>query len=195
MRHLSPDAFVDLLDGTTPETEVPHLRECARCRATLEELRATWLAAADVEVPEPSPLFWDHLSRRVHDGVAAEPAPRAPWWRIDWSWRPIELAGAALATLALVLFVQAPRRSPSTPAAPETAAVVGAPSAGAEPMVSLPDDESIDLMVDLAGDLDWDAAAEIGLAMQGGTDLAVAHLTPGEQAELQRLLSEVVGTM
>jgi len=23
------------------------------------------------EVPEPSPLFWEHLSQRVHDAVAA----------------------------------------------------------------------------------------------------------------------------
>ena len=54
-------------------------------------------------MPEPSPLFWDHLSSRVHDAVAAEGQPRAPWWRIDWSWSSVGLAGAAVAATDAVI--------------------------------------------------------------------------------------------
>ena len=89
MTHLYPDTFVDLLDGTLAASAVPQLASCDTCRQQLANLRVTWQAAADVEVPEPSPLFWDHLSARVHDAVSAEMQPRAAWWRIDWSWTAV----------------------------------------------------------------------------------------------------------
>ena len=59
---------------------------------------------AEVEVPEPSPLFWDHLSARVRDAVAAEPARR--WWSGVRSW-PRWLMPAASPRCR-----DAPRRTP-----------------------------------------------------------------------------------
>ena len=38
------------------------------------ELRGAIEAAAEVSVPEPSPLFWNHLSERVRTAVAEEHA-------------------------------------------------------------------------------------------------------------------------
>src|SRR5438445_3838913 len=70
--HLTPDDLVDLADGTRPESSAPHLASCATCRAQLNEMRAMMSAAADVDVPEPSPLFWDHFSQRVHDAVETD---------------------------------------------------------------------------------------------------------------------------
>src|SRR5438132_12929430 len=70
--HLTPDDLVDLADGTRPESSAPHLASCATCRAQLNEMRAMMSAVADVDVPEPSPLFWNHFSQRVHEAVAAE---------------------------------------------------------------------------------------------------------------------------
>lgn len=192
MTHLPPDTFVDLLDGTVAEDAVPHLATCDTCRQQLAELRVTWQAAADVDVPEPSPLFWDHLSARVHDAVAAEVQPRAPWWRSDWSWTSVGLAGAAVAALALVAFLQMPRPvapagGTSEPAAAGTVASLAAPE-----LVVLPDDESIGLMADLASDLDWDGVAELGLAPVGGTERAASEMTADERVELQRLLREAL---
>jgi len=192
MTHLSPDTFVDLLDGTLAEETVPHLATCASCRQQLAELRVTWQAAAAVDVPEPSPLFWDHLSARVHDAVAADVQPRAPWWRIDWSWTSVGLAGAAVAALALVAFLQVPRPvvrpgGTSEPAAGGAVASLAAP----EPVV-LPDDESIGLMADLASDLDWDGVAELGLAPVGGAERAASEMTADERVELQRLLHDAL---
>ncbi len=194
MTHLSPDTFVDLLDGTLAEAAVSHLASCDACRQQLADLRVTWQAAADAEVPEPSPLFWDHLSARVHDAVAAEGQPRAPWWRIDWSWTSVGLAGAAVAALALVAFLQLPRAGGESPAAPAVAAnasVVSAPVVETEP-VPLPDDESIGLMADLASDLDWDAVAELGLTTDGLADRAASEMTADERVELQRLLHDAL---
>ncbi|MGC4083798.1 MAG: hypothetical protein QM736_17220 [Vicinamibacterales bacterium] len=155
--------------------------------------------AVDAEVPEPSPLFWDHLSDRVSRAVAAETIPTRPWWRIDWSWRSLGLAGAALAAVALVAVVQVARSPQLQPTAANVAvsdAAAVAPSDDAATLLPpLADDESIGLMADLASDLDWDGVAELGLTAQGGTDRAVAELTPDERDELGRLLVEAVGTM
>ena len=193
MTHLSPDTFVDLLDGTLAEETVPHLATCNRCREQLAGLRVTWQAAAAVDVPEPSPLFWDHLSARVHNAVAADEQPRAPWWRVDWSWTSVGLAGAAVAALVLVLFLQMPRPvAPvsGTASASGSGAVAGV--ANPVPVTPLPDDESIGLMADLASDLDWDGVAELGLAPVGGVEGAASEMSADERVELQRLLHEAL---
>ena len=193
MTHLSPDTFVDLLDGTLAEAAVPHLASCGHCRQQLADLRATWQAATEADVPEPSPLFWEHLSARVHNAVAAEGQVRAPWWRIDWSWTSVGLAGATLAAVALVVWLQVPGSSSQTPAGSVVAMSpdVGSAPVAAEP-VELPDDESIALMADLASGLDWDAVAELGLTTDGVADRAASEMSADERVELQRLLHEAL---
>ncbi len=193
MTHLSPDTLVDLLGGALAETAVPHLVLCESCRQQLAELRVTWQAAADVEVPEPSPLFWDHLSARVHDAVAAEAQPRAPWWRVDWSWTSVGLAGAAVAALALVAFLNVPRLStPAVGTAEPTGVGTIAALAATEPLAPLPDDESMLFVADLASHLDWDGVAELGLTTERLADRAASELTADERIELQRLLREAL---
>ena len=193
MSHLSPDTFVDLLDGTTREDAVPHLATCEVCRRELDALRATWQAAADADVPEPSPLFWNHLSARVASAVAAEgQTTRAPWWRVGWSWNVAGLAAAAAAAVVVAVLVRpfepaAPRAVPAAPAA------VAAASADAEPLAPLADDESMALVADLASELDWDVVSELGLATEGRAARAVAELDDAERAELRRLLAEALG--
>src|SRR5689334_13377184 len=51
----------------------------------------------EVDVPEPSPLFWDHLSQRVRTAVASEPVPQ-PRWAVNWIW-----LGGIIATLAVLV--------------------------------------------------------------------------------------------
>ena len=193
MSHLSPETFVDLLDGTTREDAVPHLAACDVCRRELETLRATWQAAVDADVPEPSPLFWDHLSARVASAVAAEgQTKRAPWWRVGWSWNVAGLAAAAAAAVIVAVLVRP--LGPATPVATTSSAPAAvASSAPAEPLAPLADDESIALVADLASELDWDGVSEMGLAAEGGAARAVAELDEGERVELQRLLAEALG--
>src|SRR5215470_2449246 len=75
--HLAPEDLVDLAEGARPESTAPHLASCEACRAQLAELRAMMAAAVDADVPEPSPLFWDQLTRRVHDAVEADAQPKS----------------------------------------------------------------------------------------------------------------------
>src|SRR5262245_49230164 len=96
MQHLSVDELVDLVDAVDPVypvdpvdvvegaasdargDNVPHLASCDRCRDQLAALRAARTLAAEkevVEVPEPSPAFWDHFSARVREAVANEAPP------------------------------------------------------------------------------------------------------------------------
>src|SRR5436190_125575 len=142
MRHLRPDELIDLAEGTRPESSASHLRTCEACRRQLADARAMIAAAADVDVPEPSPLFWEHFSVRVREAIGTQ---------------PMEVAE-------------------------------GAPSADT---AIAADDLSLDLVADLAADVDWDAAAESNATMQEGVaDNAVTQLTEAERRELRRLLQQ-----
>jgi hypothetical protein len=68
--HVNAEALVDIAEGVRPESSEPHLAGCERCRTQLRELRAMMSEVRGVDVPEPSPLFWDHLSSRVSEAVA-----------------------------------------------------------------------------------------------------------------------------
>jgi hypothetical protein len=188
MSHLTPDDLLDIAEGTRPESSAPHLAACASCRGKLANVREM-MAAVVVDVPEPSPLFWDHLSARVREATAAEAAGRSPWWHVGpVSWRLAAVMSLAVAVVAVSLTMRMSSRSEGTKASP--AAAVPVEDIGVLP---LNDDPSLNLLGDLAGGLDWDAAAEAGLTMQvGAADHAVAELNAGERAELQRLLREAI---
>lgn len=196
MSHLPPDTFIDLLDGTLHEDAVPHLRGCQECQGQLADLRATWQAAVEVDVPEPSPLFWEHLSRRVHEAVAAEPNPAPRWWQMQWTWPTLGFAGAAFAAVALVFVLQSPRTAvtDSPAVASQRAEVIG--TVEPEPLPALVDDASIGLVADLASDLDVESALpELGLGARGAAERALSELDADERVELRRLLAEEMGTL
>lgn len=197
MRHLTAEELVDVADGTRPESAFAHLSACGACRQEVAQLRELMAAAAEAEVPEPSPLFWDHLSARVRDAVAEEPCTAETAGSgggvLRWaSWR----VGIAVAAMAAVLVAVAtiPRSGPTAggagDAGPGAEAVVElAPSVGVS--VALADDPPLDLIVELAGDLEWEAVVEAGLATGvGSADRAIGELSEGERSELHRLVRE-----
>ena len=198
MSHLSDETFVDLLDGTLEECDEPHLQSCATCRAQLAELRQTMEMAADVEVPEPSPLFWEHMAARIRDGVDAESHAASPsvmsrlmpagfsWWGVGG------LVGVAAAAL-LVVLVQTPRDSAPVTTTPVSSAVaqVTEPEAP-ESASAFESDETLGFVTDLASGVDWDAAANSGLASSAAIDRSVATLNADERAELGRLLNDAL---
>jgi hypothetical protein len=192
MIHLSPEVFVDLLDGTVAETAVAHLAECHACRQQLEELRGAWQAASDAEMPEPSPLFWEYFRTRVHDAVAAEPVRPAVWWRFRWSWSAAGLATAG--AVALVVALQVARGGPgeeSPVGAMAPASQVADAGVAGQP-VPLPEDESLGFVVDLASNVDWDSVSEFGFASHGDAERALVDMDNDERAELQRLLTDAL---
>jgi hypothetical protein len=186
--HLTSEELLDLAEGTRSESSAPHLAKCDHCRQQLNELRDV-MATVQVDVPEPSPLFWEHFSARVSEAVASDAKSASSWFGIGrWSW------GVAAAMTAVVLAI-AVSRVPKPPAnTTRGSATVVAETPGADIGSTLTaDDPSFVLLRDLAGSLDWDAAAEVGISMDVGTaDTAVAELSDAERTELQRLLREAI---
>lgn len=196
MTHLSESEFVDLAenDGALDSRRRAHVQTCPSCREQVEALRAILRAAAAADVPEPSPLFWDHLTARVRDAVAAEPAAVRP----SWSWIGIRglapVAGAAVLVAAMisgVLLVRATREAnPTTPAGSGTAGALIAP-APARPETA-PDADNAEVWAVLtaaASDVALDDARAAGMhVLPAAIDHAVQDLTEAELTELGRLL-------
>ncbi len=138
-----------------------------------------------VEVPEPSPLFWEHLSQRVHDAVAAEPVPKRTWFgHVNAIWGLGTAAAIAVLVLAVVTSIEhsAPRSIPA-PSTEEPAEVT--------PSAALPDDASWAVMDELASQLDFDEASAAGLGVRpGASDEAVAQMTQDERRALVALLQQ-----
>ena len=79
MNHLTDTEFVDLIEDAGPAAadRRRHAAACEACRAQAAALGAVLAQTASDEMPEPSPLFWDHFSRaRPRGGRGESPAPR-----------------------------------------------------------------------------------------------------------------------
>ena len=175
MTHLTPDELVDALDGVLEPSRTMHLEACGPCRQQLADLEAVLRDSRQVDVPEPSPLYWQHLSARVRNAIDAEAAPAGGWRH--WLRWPVLAPIAALALIVMALAAAVPRHAAVTPDVAVDAAVGQAL------------DDSFAMVADLVGDLDWDTARSAGLTVgPGAADQAVLELTVAEQQELSRLL-------
>lgn len=181
MGHLSPEEFIDIADGAP---EPPHVASCEACRRQLADVRSLMGTVAGVDVPEPSPLFWDHLSARVNEAVVAEPQT-APWFK---SWR-VAVPIAVLATAAALIVAVVVARQPTAP--PHEAAIASSAAAEArEPRALLSDgsgDPGFAFVADLAegADVDTETLTTLGASP---ADHAVDHLSEEELHALAALL-------
>ena len=195
---LSPDEFVDLLDGALPGERRAHLDTCAACQATAAEVREALAAAESLEVPEPSPLFWPAINARVQaaiaDDVTAARGWRA-WLRLDVL---VPIAGVALVVMAIASAIDAVSPAGQFPAGPAVVADGSLPEFGAgvleEPDADAlpPADDALAMMVDLADSLPdggWDA---LGVTRLPDLDVAAAALTDEERSALATLLQSAV---
>jgi hypothetical protein len=183
--HLTAEQLLDVADGTRAGHEFPHLQTCAICARQISELRGALAAAAEVSVPEPSPLFWNHLSERIRTAVAEEPRTGRiafgghGWWRFAAATAVI----AAIVVLGSQLWrVRAPGTTDSSFRAIH-----------ADTVPPFDDDPALTLLADLSAGMDWDAAAEAGLVpADGAVDGIVLALSDEERVELHRLLQEAL---
>ena len=173
MNHLTSDELIDAVEGLlTPERHA-HLSSCRECQQQLDELASVLNEAKQVSVPEPSPLFWQHFSARVNEGIDNEAGDAWPQWL---RWQVLLPIGAvAMLILGLMLSVPKPDRS--------------APIASRDPVVTEPPSEdNWGTLVALVGELDLETASAVGVIEPGFAEQAVVHLSREEQEELSRLL-------
>ncbi len=184
MTHLTPEHVVDAAaDQTLDPRAAAHLEQCPSCQSAVAEWRSLVEDVAGAgAVPEPSPLFWDHLNRRVRDATAAEPAPvPVPWWQ--QLWRPVVAASALAGAIALVVIAR--HGPPAAPlAVPDSAPALAAESAGNE-------DIALEVMTAAVGDLSFDDLRQADFVpSRAAIDLAVSRLSDAQQRELMRLVRE-----
>lgn len=184
MKHLTPDERLALIESADAPSH-PHLLACACCRAEVEEGRAALGEARLSEVPEPSPLFWEHLSAGVSERVAADPGTRRPF-RVAWRM----LIPTAVGVAAVLFAVWIDREATRGPVAP-----LPVPASSAETTAGpIGDDESWSMLAQLAGELDVDTLSDsLGTSEATGANDAVYQLNVQEQASLAELLQAETG--
>ena len=168
--HLSEQAMTDLLLGEGDARAREHAAACASCGGRLEQARAGLGLARGVDVPEPSPLYWDAMKRHLGQRIAAEHA--RPRFRL----RPLPVAAAALAIAAAVIL----------PGMRQPARVLPAWSA-------LPPAELDASLVVLEGlETSWEDAAELGVC--ASVDGCLVRLGEDESRALaETLRAELLG--
>jgi hypothetical protein len=182
LMHLSPREFVEAVDRALSSDRLHHLDECESCRQHVAELRGLLQDAETLAgVPEPSPLFWEHFSRRVHAATVGQmrAAPRA-WWRNGW--RPLAAVAAVAGAVALVVvFRPAPAGPSAGPARVASAGAVAGPVLAA-------DDASIALIADLAAELPPEELQQVARPTREATAAAIDQLTPEQCEVMVRLI-------
>jgi hypothetical protein len=169
-----------------------HAASCEECRASVDELRDVLALAQTDGVPEPSPLFWAHLSSRIGEAVRTEADSRGRHASWVWRWGPLSALGAAALVVALAVL---PR--PATHVGPSVPATVpGSPAADATAIESddfaPAEDASWILMRDLSQDVSADDAGAALPAGPGTADKALTHLNETERAALVAIIREEI---
>jgi hypothetical protein len=184
MTHLTPDELIDAVEGTLDPALHTHLTRCARCEAEVSRLRAVLHETKAIDVPEPSPLFWDHFSTRVRAAIETEDLPERRWLPVWLRW-PVLVPMGAIALLVTALMISVPRERDVVPVvadAAESAAVDDLATAGEQEWA---------VVSEIVGPLEIDRAHEAGITVNpGDADRIALQLDADEQRELIRLIKE-----
>jgi hypothetical protein len=210
--HLTPDELIDSRDRQLASARQAHADACVTCRTKLAELDEVLRDVATVDMPEPSPLFWDHLSARIRERVAHEPPPapardnplsRLTDWLTGWSAAPRWAFAAPLLALCALLWVNGyfglsrggngalvPGPAPTTtPPTASTATTV--PDATVATETSAADDSESEwaLMLQMAEDVSWDDAEGSSMYVRpAAVDRALIELSAEERDRLLQLV-------
>jgi len=188
-RCLTPDEFVDLLEGTLASERRAHVGACAACLAMAAEVRealALALAGSDA-VPEPPAHFWPSVNARVRTRTGDAVRTGWPaWFRWD-----VLVPMVGLAALVVALASAVDRRLP--------VAAVGAPAQEIDGpgMASLAEggtdaDEAFAMMLDLVGSLPEGGFEALGVRALPEMGEAAAVLSADERRALVELLARAV---
>lgn len=188
MRHLTDEQIADAAGGAVPSPEMAHLSACAACASRVRELEGVLREVGAVDVPEPSPLFWQHLAQQIGQAID-RPQPAGSTGRLPWAaaW-----AAAAVVVIGLItMFVLRPAGVPRQVADAQPR-VEDAPAAFTAPDVEpldIDEDEAWAVVRSLAEELHYDDAREAGVVPRpGAVERAATELSDDERARLMRLL-------
>jgi hypothetical protein len=199
MTHLTESELLDAADGRLDADRQRHAAGCVGCARQLDDLRAVLTHAAEVDVPEPSPLFWDHLSARIREDIAHEAPGRWARWALPSGLRPWPAAAvAAVAAIALVATVTVFRSSSNDPTTgPDRQRGAEAQTAMVSPADNDPVTDDVDgdeawaVVREVADEVVWDDLTEAAIsARPGSAERAVQTLTAAERSELAALIAE-----
>jgi len=191
-------AIEDAAARDLPAARRRHLDACESCRGRADDLRGVIVAAADAAVPEPSPLFWQHFSTRVRQGIdGSAPGESAHHGRLAAWLTQGSLRWGAFAALIVVVMVagvwqvNAPSKHTSSQAAAERAAEWRRTHPLPDP--AEPNDLDADpawaVVRTVADSVDWSDAVVAGIDAQPDAVETVARtLSPEERSELVKLL-------
>ena len=205
MTHLRDTEFVDFAEGTLPASRAAHLDACAKCREQAEAVSAALRESASVDIPEPSPLFWEHFSARVQEQVAGETPERAGWWQVNGVRVLMPLMAALAVVIVIVSMTLLPRLIPglsdgagSKATLPPAHTMASATGSGrsvgtfgtdVEAPVDDQNAEVWEVLTAAASDMGIDEAHEAGMNPRPeAVDRAVQHMNQAELTELGRLL-------
>jgi hypothetical protein len=190
-RHLSPEEFVDALEGASPAS-AKHLAGCAECREELASLQETVGDARhveDVTASEPSPLFWDHFSARVKQATADEPVSHRWSWG-SLAWKPVAALTVAAGVMAMSLYLR-----PAVQPAGSVAGGAPAIELASTVVPAFEDDGSWSLVTALASELDWNELSQAAAPVEGVADAMIDELTSEQREALARLLQKEMGDL
>jgi hypothetical protein len=195
MTHVTDLELLAIAEGQVPAIDDRHLEVCADCREKLAGLRDALQLAAAVDIPEPSPLFWEHFSSRVRSSLDDVEPGSATGWRTWILGSPFKVA-TAVAVVVLVAIGGTIWRTAPDPATERPDMILGTAgsgSTGATPAAPIDLDVEADgawaLVRDAADDVSWEDAVAAGwIVSPGSADDAVSTLTAEERGELVQLL-------
>jgi len=132
------------------------------------------------DVPEPSPLFWEHFSNRVRAATSAEAAAPSP----RFGWRGWATMASALVAFVMVLIFRhlpaEPARLATPPQQIEAVASTVSPAESA-------DTEPLAAVMQMASSLSSEDLRSV-VSAAGEETLLVEDLSPAERAAFVRLL-------
>ncbi len=142
----------------------------------------------EVDVPEPSPLFWEQFGARVNAAIDAPERPRRwlPFGAIGWMTAAAVLCVAiAAAYLTRSSAVYELPDAVAAPAASVTDALDGSDAA------DIDTDEAWALVRTFAAEVHYDDAHAAGVVpVAGSIDRAATEMSDEERAELVRLIED-----
>lgn len=182
MTHLKPQEIIDAADGHAAPQQQQHLESCPRCAEQVQHALQMLGEVRAVGAPEPSPLYWEHLSENIRDRVAEEPRPRQRR-SSAWIWAPATVAVGAVAIVIGLSNSHVADRSRGVTSVPETAVL--------RPAEERAEDSSWSLVTEASTDLAWEDVEAAGFSVRPGTaDHAAVDLSDDQRQELARLLRE-----